>query len=160
VEVVDVSTNMFLGQFPRRGWFVNRKAMEADSRAFLDELNVTVSSVKTQIGMLSGGQRQIIAIARAMRTGAHTVLLDEPTAALGVRETEHAKHLIRQLRDRGSTVICVSHDMNFVFELADRVQVLRLGRVAGVREIAATTKDEVIGLITGSLSDQSHEAVA
>ena len=70
VEVLDVSTNMFLGQFPRRGWFVDRKAMDAESRAFLDELKVTVSSVKTEIGMLSGGQRQIIAIARAMRTGA------------------------------------------------------------------------------------------
>jgi len=160
VEALDVSTNMFLGQYPRRGWFVSRKAMDAESRAFPDELKVTVSSVRTEIGMLSGGQRQIIAIARAMRTGAHAVLLDEPTAALGVRETAHAKELIRQLRDRGNTVICVSHDMSFVFDLADRVQVLRLGRVAGVRDIATTTKDEVIGLITGSLSDQSLEAFA
>jgi ribose transport system ATP-binding protein len=154
VEVLDVSTNMFLGQFPRRGWFVNRKAMDAQSRAFLDELKVTVSSVKTEIGMLSGGQRQIVAIARAMRTGAHTILLDEPTAALGVRETARATELIRGLRERGKTVVCVSHDMNFVFELADRVQVLRLGRVAGVRDVASTTKDEVIAMITGSLSDE------
>jgi len=160
VEVLDVSTNMFLGQFPRRGWFVSRKAMDAQSRAFLEELKVTISSVKTEVGMLSGGQRQIIAIARAIRTGAHTVLLDEPTAALGVRETAHAKDLIRALRDRGNTVICVTHDINVVFDLADRVQVLRLGRVAGVREIAATTKDEVIALITGSLSDQPVEALA
>jgi len=153
VEVLDVSTNMFLGQFPRRGWFVNRKAMDAQSRAFLDELRITVSSVKTEVGMLSGGQRQIVAIARAMRTGAHTILLDEPTAALGVQETARAAELIRQLRDRGKTIICVSHDMNFVFELADRVQVLRLGRVAGVRDVAHTSKDEVIAMITGSLSD-------
>jgi ribose transport system ATP-binding protein len=154
VEVLDLSTNMFLGQFPRRGWFVNRKAMDAQSRAFLDELKITVSSVKTEIGMLSGGQRQIVAIARAMRTGAHTILLDEPTAALGVRETVRATELIRGLREHGKTVICVSHDMNFVFELADRVQVLRLGRVAGVRDVASTTKDEVIAMITGSLSDE------
>ena len=154
VEVLDVSTNMFLGQFPRRGWFVSRKAMDTQSRAFLNDLKITIPSVKTQIGMLSGGQRQIIAIARAMRTGAHTVLLDEPTAALGVRETAHAKDLIRELRDRGNTVICISHDMHLVFDLADRVQVLRHGRVAGVREIAATTSDEVIGLITGSSSDE------
>jgi ribose transport system ATP-binding protein len=155
VEVLDVSTNMFLGQFPRRGgWFVSRKAMDAQSRAFLDGLKVTIPSVKTQIGMLSGGQRQIIAIARAMRTGAHTVLLDEPTAALGVRETAHAKDLIRELRDRGNTVICISHDMHLVFDLADRIQVLRHGRVAGVRETAATTSDEIIGLITGSSSGE------
>src|SRR5690349_9326262 len=157
VEVLDVSTNMFLGQFPRRGWFVDRKAMDAESRAFLDELKVTVPSVKTEIGMLSGGQRQIIAVARAMRTGAQIVLLDEPTAALGVRETAHAVGLIRELRDRGNTVICVSHDMNFVFDVADRVQVMRLGQVAGVRRILDTSKEEVIGLITGSLFDQPIE---
>jgi len=157
VEVLDVATNMFLGQFPRRGWFVDRKAMDTQSRAFLDELKVTVASVKTDIGMLSGGQRQIVAIARAMRTGAGIVLLDEPTAALGVRETAHATNLIRELRDRGATVICVSHDMNFVFDVADRVQVMRLGRVAGVRDVPATTKDEVIGLITGSVADQPVE---
>jgi len=154
VEVLDVSTNMFLGQFPRRGWFVDRKAMDAESRAFLDELKVTISSVKTEVGMLSGGQRQIIAVARAMRTGAQIVLLDEPTAALGVRETAHAVGLIRELRDRGNTVICVSHDLNFVFDVADRVQVMRLGQVAGVRNIRDTSKDEIVGLITGSLSDR------
>src|SRR5207302_1261284 len=91
---------MFLGQFPRRGWFIDRKAMDTQSRAFLEEHKVTVASVKTEIGMLSGGQRQIVAIARAMRTGAGIVLLDEPTAALGVRETAHATNLIRGLRDR------------------------------------------------------------
>ena len=157
VEVLDVSTNMFLGQFPRRGWFVDRKAMDAESRQFLDELKVTISSVRTEVGMLSGGQRQIIAVARAMRTGAQIVLLDEPTAALGVRETAHAVGLICELRDRGKTVICVSHDMNFVFDVADRVQVMRLGQVAGVRDIHATSKEEVIGLITGSLSDRPIE---
>jgi ABC-type sugar transport system ATPase subunit len=155
VEVLDVATNMFLGQFPRRGWFVDRKAIETQSRAFLDELGVTVASVRTEVGMLSGGQRQIVAIARAMRTGAHVVLLDEPTAALGVRETAHATELIRTLRERGNAVICVSHDMNFVFDLADRVMVLRLGKVVGVRSIASSTKEEVIALITGSLSDET-----
>src|SRR4029078_237434 len=118
VEVLDVSTNMFLGQFPRRGWFIDRKAMEAQSGACLEEHRVTVASVKTEIGMLSGGQRQIVAIARAMRTGAGIVLLDEPTAARGARETAHAARLIRELRDQGTTVICVSHDMNFVFGVA------------------------------------------
>src|SRR5579862_5240774 len=152
VEVLDVATNMFLGQFPRRGWFVDRAAMESESRAFLDGLGVTVSSVRAEVGMLSGGQRQIIAIARAMRAGGKVVLLDEPTAALGVRETAQAARLIRSLRDQGCAVICVSHDMSFVFDLADRIQVMRLGRVAGVRQASATTRDEIVGLITGSVA--------
>lgn len=150
VECLDVSTNMFLGQLPRKGWFVDRKRMDEESRHFLDELKVTVGDVHTQIGMLSGGQRQIISIARAVRAGAHTVLLDEPTAALGVRETQHAANIIVALRDKGNAVICVSHDMEFVFKVADRVQVMRLGRVVGTKTVADTTRDDVIALITGA----------
>jgi ABC-type sugar transport system ATPase subunit len=156
VEVLDVATNMFLGQFPtKHRWFVNRKAIETQSRAVLDDLGVTVRSIRTQIGMLSGGQRQIVAIARAMRSDADVVLLDEPTAALGVRETAHAADLVRSLRRRGTAVILISHDLNFVFDVADRIQVMRLGRVAGVRLIADTSKEEVVGLITGTLSGTS-----
>ncbi len=154
VEVLDVATNMYIGQLPTRGWFVDRARMERDSRQLLDDLKVTVKSVRTPIGMLSGGQRQIVAIARAMRTGARVVLLDEPTAALGVRETAHAANLIRSLRERGAAVICISHDMNFVFEIADRVHVMRLGRTAGVRELRNTSQSEVIALITGAALDE------
>ena len=152
VEVLDVATNMFLGQIPRKGPFADRRRMETESRRFLDELNVTVSSVRTPIGMLSGGQRQIIAIARAVRTGGHIVILDEPTAALGVRETAQAAQIIATLRERGNTVILISHDMSLVFELADRIHVMRLGGVAGVRRRDATTRDEIIALITGSFN--------
>ena len=102
VECLDVSTNMFIGQLPKNGWFVDRKTMDRESRRFLDELKVTVADVHTQIRMLSGGQRQIIAIARAVRAGARTVLLDEPTAALGVRETKHAADIITALREGGA----------------------------------------------------------
>ncbi|WP_395640492.1 ATP-binding cassette domain-containing protein [Pseudolysinimonas sp.] len=151
VEVLDVATNMFLGQIPRRGPFADRKRMERESRAFLDELKVTVSSVRSEVGMLSGGQRQMIAIARALRTGGRIVLLDEPTAALGVRETAQAAEMIAGVKERGNAVIIVSHDMGLVFELADRIQVMRLGRVAGVRATAETSRDEIIGLITGSI---------
>ncbi len=149
VECLDVSTNMFLGQFPMRGLFVDRRRMDLESRKFLDELKVTVGDVHTEIGMLSGGQRQIIAIARAVRAGANTVLLDEPTAALGVRETKHAANIINSLKEAGNAVICVSHDLEFVFALADRIQVMRLGKVAGVRKAADTTREEIISLITG-----------
>ena len=153
VEVLDVATNMHIGQLPRRGWFVDRARMERDTRELLDSLKVTVKSVRTPIGMLSGGQRQIVAIARAMRNGASVVLLDEPTAALGVRETAHAADLIRSLRERGAAVICISHDMSFVFEIADRVHVMRLGRTAGVRRVDETDRNEVVGLITGAISN-------
>jgi ABC-type sugar transport system ATPase subunit len=150
VEVLDVATNMFLGQFPRRGPFVDRKRMVRETREFLASLNVTVADVHTPIGMLSGGQRQIIAIARAIRLGADTVLLDEPTAALGVRETAQAADMVRTLRDQGKAVVLITHDMELVFQIADRAQVLRLGRVAGVREVARTTRQDIIGLITGA----------
>ena len=154
VEVLDVATNMYIGQLPTRGWFVDKAKMERDTRELLDALKVTVRSVRTPIGMLSGGQRQIVAIARAMRTGARVVLQDEPTAALGVRETAHAAKLINSLRERGAAVICISHDMGFVFEMADRVQIMRLGRTAAVRKVKDTDKSEVVSLITGATSDE------
>jgi ABC-type sugar transport system ATPase subunit len=153
VEVLDVATNMFIGQVPTRYGFVDRRRMVRESERFLRSLDVTVASVHTPIGMLSGGQRQIIAIARALRLGAATVLLDEPTAALGVRETAQASDLIRRLRDQGKAVILVSHDMELVFDIADRAMVLRLGRRAGVRRIADTSREEIIGLITGSIGE-------
>ena len=151
VECLDVSTNMFLGQFPRKGPFVDRRRMDLESRKFLDDLKVTVADVRTPIGLLSGGQRQIIAIARAVRSGARTILLDEPTAALGVRETRHAGEIILTLREQGKSVICVSHDLEFVFGHADRILVMRLGRVAGVRSVTDTNRDEIVHLITGTL---------
>lgn len=156
VECLDVSTNMFIGQFPKKGWFVDRKRMDLESRKFLDDLKVTVSDVHTQIGMLSGGQRQIVSIARAVRIGADVVLLDEPTAALGVRETRHAADIISSLRDAGNAVILVSHDMEFVFSYADRIQIMRLGKVAGVLKRTETTREEVIALITGAKQELSR----
>jgi ABC-type sugar transport system ATPase subunit len=152
VEVLDVAENMFLGQFPGRWPFVDRKRMVRETQEFLSSLNVTVADVRTPIGMLSGGQRQIIAIARAIRLGAATVLLDEPTAALGVRETAQAADMIRTLRDQGKAVVLITHDMELVFEIADRAQVLRLGRVAGVRDVATTSREEIVGLITGAVA--------
>jgi ABC-type sugar transport system ATPase subunit len=150
VEVLDVATNMFIGQVPTRRGFVDRKRMVRETEEFLRSLDVTVQDVETPIGMLSGGQRQIIAIARAIHLGATTVILDEPTAALGVRETAQAADMIKRLRDQGKAVVMVTHDMELVFKIADRAEVLRLGQVAGVRRIADTSREEIIGLITGA----------
>jgi ABC-type sugar transport system ATPase subunit len=158
VEVLDVATNMFMGQVPTKYGFVDRRRMIRESEQFLRSLDVTVASVHTPIGMLSGGQRQIIAIARALRLGAATVLLDEPTAALGVRETAQAADLIRRLREQGKAVILVSHDMELVFDVADRAMVLRLGRRAGLRRLSETNREEIIGLITGSVHDGAGAA--
>jgi ABC-type sugar transport system ATPase subunit len=154
VEVLDVATNMFIGQVPTRGLFVDRRRMVRESEEFLKSLKATVSSVETPIGMLSGGQRQIIAIARALRLGADTVILDEPTAALGVRETALVSDMIKTLRDNGKAVVLVTHDMELMFEVADRAEVLRLGEVAGVKEVESTTREEIVGLITGARTDE------
>ena len=150
VECLDVATNMFIGQVPRRRGLADRGAMRRETRRFLDEIEATVPDVTTPIGMLSGGQRQMVAIARALRTGARVVLMDEPTAALGVRETAQVADLVRLLRSQGRAVVIVSHDLGLVFELADRVQVLRLGRSVAVRDVATTTRAEVVALITGA----------
>jgi ABC-type sugar transport system ATPase subunit len=151
VEVLDVATNLFLGDFPRRGPFVNRRRMEREATELLLRLNVRVASVLIPVGSLSGGQRQIIAISRAVRLEhAQVVLLDEPTAALGVQETAHVGEIIQKLRADGKGVVLISHDMEFVFEHADRVQVMRLGKTTPARSIADTTRDEVIALITGA----------
>jgi ribose transport system ATP-binding protein len=149
VECLDVSSNMFLGQTPSRWGLVDRQAMDREARRFLDGVRATVPDVRMPIGMLSGGQRQMVAIARALRTGASVLVMDEPTAALGVRETAQVADLIASLRDDDKGVVLVSHDMALVFKLADRVQVLHQGRCAGVRSVGGTTPEEIIGLITG-----------
>lgn len=150
VEVLDVATNMFIGQVPTRHGFVDRRRMVREAQEFLESLKATVASVETPVGMLSGGQRQIIAIARALRLGAQTVILDEPTAALGVRETALVTGMIATLREQGKAVVIVTHDLDLMFQVADRAQVLRLGEVAGIREVGVTSREEIVALITGT----------
>jgi len=150
VECLDVATNMFIGQVPSRFGFVRRRAMEEQARAFLDGVRATVPDVRAPIGLLSGGQRQMVAIARAVRSGAPVVVMDEPTAALGVAETAQVMDLVRSLSAGGTAVVLVSHDMGLVFDVADRIQVMRRGTSAGVLATASTTRSEVVSLITGA----------
>jgi simple sugar transport system ATP-binding protein len=98
---------------------------------------------------LSGGQRQGVAIARALRWAQRLVLMDEPTAALGVAETRRIEEMIRRMRDRGSAILLVSHSLDQVFRLADRICVLRRGRQVGIRRSSETTGDEIVAMITG-----------
>ena len=120
----------------------------------LRDLRVRISSVRVPVGVLSGGQRQGVALARAVHQRGDIILMDEPTAALGVRETAQVLDMIGELRVRGKAVILVSHDLEFVFTVADRIQVMRLGRVQGVRDRDETNRAEIVGLITGISADE------
>ena len=158
IETLDVAANMFLGRQERRfGVFANRRKMLDEAAATLKAYQVNVPSVRVPIGELSGGQRQSVAIARAIRENNPIILLDEPTAALGVRETRNVGTLIGTLRSEGKAVIVVSHDLGFVFEHSDRIQVMRLGKVHAQRKTLDTTREEIVGLITGALAgDAAH----
>jgi len=150
VESLDVATNVFLGEVPRRGPFVNRRLMDHEASELLRTMNVAVHSPRTPVGMLPAGHRQFIAIARAVRANSRVLVMDEPTAALGVSETARVAQLIERLRSEGRAVILVSHDLQLVLDNADRIQVLRLGRTAGIRTRAHTDRDEIVGMITGA----------
>src|SRR5687768_1972051 len=127
VECLDVADNMYLGRQIRKwGIFADKKAMIEGAADTLTELKVRLPSVRVPVGVLSGGQRQGVAIARAVQQDTPIVLLDEPTAALGYRETQQVITIIGQLRDRGKAVVLVSHDLSMVFDIADKIQVMRL----------------------------------
>jgi ABC-type sugar transport system ATPase subunit len=159
VECLDVAENMYLGRPLRRfGFFANRRAMIEGAADTLAALRVRVPSVRVPIGVLSGGQRQGVAIARAVQQDSNIVLLDEPTAALGYREKQQVVAIVKQLRDGGKAVVLVSHDLEMVFDVADRIQVMRLGRVQGVRYRKDVNRREIIGLITGAIEPDESQA--
>ena len=142
---LDVVANLFLGRrrrsaAPAPACSSTRSTMEQRSHELLESLSVTMPSVRTEVGTLSGGQRQSVAIARSLLGEPKVVMLDEPTAALGVPQTAQVLELIRRLRERGLGVIVISHNLADVFEVADRIVVLRLGREAATFEAAKTSR--------------------
>ncbi len=146
----DVAANIFLGRELTRfgGLVVDRPQMLRESRAIIRRLQVGLPDVKTPVKSLSGGQRQAVAVARAIVRGqARLVIMDEPTAALGVRESGRVYDLINALRNEGRTLLLISHNIESVFSLADRVVVFRLGHCIADLRVAGTTHDEVVGLI-------------
>ena len=146
----DVAANIFLGRELTRfgGLVVNRAQMLNEAEAIIRRLQVGLPDVRTPVKSLSGGQRQAVAVARAIVRGeARVVIMDEPTAALGVRESGKVIDLIRALKEEGRTVLVISHNIESVFDLADRVVVLRLGRNVADRRITETTHEEVVSLI-------------
>jgi len=152
-ENLDIVANLFLGQEASNGnpYILDETSMEQKTAELLDSLGVTtIRSVRTEVERLSGGQRQAIAIARSLLGEPKMVLLDEPTASLAVVQTRHILELIQRLRDRGLGVIVISHNLADVFQVADRVTVLRLGRVAGTFDIERSSQEEIVAAITGA----------
>ena len=156
---LDPAQNMFLGrELMRAGLagkfgFMDNRAMRAEARSSFDKLGATVKSLTAPVGSMSGGQRQAIAIARAVHWASKVVFLDEPTAALGVRQTANVLDTIRRVRDHGVAVIFISHSMPHVMEVADRVQVLRLGKRVATYNASETSMEQLVGAMTGVMEE-------
>jgi simple sugar transport system ATP-binding protein len=146
-----VFMNMFLGREIVTGPFrrLDKKRMARETQALVDELDVRIPSARSTIRDLSGGQRQGVAISRATHWARNLVLMDEPTAALGVAETAKVEELIVRLRQRNLAVLLVSHNLDQVMRLADRIAVLRRGVQIGTRVTGQTDKNEIVSMITG-----------
>ncbi len=150
---LDVVQNMYLGR-EEHNWFLqlNEPTMETKTAETLRSLAVTtIRSIRQPVATLSGGQRQSVAVARAVMWNSKLVILDEPTAALGVAQTEQVLALVRRLAEQGLSVVIISHNLHDVFETANRITVLRLGRNVGVYEREKTTQQEVVEAITAGV---------
>jgi D-xylose transport system ATP-binding protein len=153
---LDVVANLFLGREERTTIVpglirpLNEISMEQRARSVLRQLDVKIPSIRVPVASLSGGQRQSIAVAKTILRNAKVVLLDEPTAALGVAQTRQVLQLIRNLRDQGLAVVVISHNLADVFEVVDRVIVLRLGQRVATFDVRNTTPEQVVAAITGA----------
>ena len=150
---LDIVQNMVLGREKRSGIVLDEPTMEQMAAQTLDRLSVrTVKSIRQHVASLSGGQRQTVAIAKAVLWNSRLVILDEPTAALGVAQTAQVLELVRQLADNGLAVVLISHNMNDVFAVADRVAALYLGRTAAQVKASDITHAQIVELITAGRS--------
>jgi len=150
---LDIVQNMFLGRERGSKWLLDEASMEKAARETLASLSVrTVKSVRTPVSALSGGQRQTVAIAKSVLWDSKVVLLDEPTAALGVAQTRQVLDLVRRLAEQGLGVVLISHNMADVFEVADRIDVLYLGRLVAEVQTKDVTHNQVVELITAGRS--------
>lgn len=154
VDDLTVWQNLFLNRELTRGIgpirFLDRKAMREEADRMVSTLAVNVPAVKSKVRRLSGGQRQAVSICRAAGFSSKLVIMDEPTAALGVQETAKVEELILKLRDDGHSVLLISHNFSQVMRLSDQVWVMRAGRCVAGRRTTDTTGDEIVALITGS----------
>ena len=147
---LDVVENLYLGQEATTSGLLDEVTMEKKANDLLEELSVTtIQSVRGEVGAMSGGQRQSVAIARSLLGEPKMVILDEPTAALGVQQTAQVLALIKRLKSRGLGVIVISHNLRDVFEVVDRIWVMRLGANGGEFDVNNTSEQEVVSAITG-----------
>jgi len=157
---LDIASNLFLAREQRRSGLLgsvlrmlDTGGMKRQAKQYIDDLGIsTLQNINQAVETLSGGQRQAVAVARAAAFGGKVVILDEPTAALGVRETGQVLRLIRDLRERGLGIILISHNMPNVFEVADRIHIQRLGRAVGVITPKSHTPAEAVAIMTGAAS--------
>jgi fructose transport system ATP-binding protein len=164
VPALDIASNLYLGREVRRkgvaGSLFRRldmPRMRQEASGHLADLKIGIKSVNQAVETLSGGQRQGVAVARAAAFGRGVIIMDEPTAALGVRESGQVIDLIRSIRDRGIPVVLISHDMPHVFEVADRIHIHRLGQRAGVVDPKKRSMSEVVALMTGAEEPTDEE---
>jgi ABC-type sugar transport system ATPase subunit len=157
VEELDIPANIFLGReqtfLGRLGktiGLLNYRKMALDAARLLSDLRVNIPHLFKRVRYLSGGQRQVVALSKVVFWGKKIVILDEPTAALGIQEANKVLELIRQLKERGISIIIISHNLQHVFKVVDKIMVLRRGEQVGIREAHATTANEVVSLITGA----------
>jgi fructose transport system ATP-binding protein len=156
---LDIASNMFLGREVRRSGvlgtvlrMLDKPRMRTESARHMAELRIGLRSLNQPVENLSGGQRQGVAVARAAAWGNHVLVMDEPTAALGVKESAQVLDLIRRIRDRGLPVVLISHNMPHVFEIADRIHIQRLGRRVAVVRPAEYSMAEVVAVMTGAMT--------
>lgn len=162
VNEISISRNMFLGrEILKDNWLgrifgvLDFRKMDAEIRELFGKLDIRITDIYRDAQAFSGGQRQAVALSKTVMFGKRVAVLDEPTAALGVRESQMAMDLVRSLRDHGLSVIMITHNMQHVLGYCDRVMVLRLGKLAAVRDVADVDGDTLVGLITGA-----HEGAA
>ena len=150
VETRSVAHNIYLGREPRRfGMILDRGKMERDATVMLDDLNIRLPSQKVDVELLSGGQRQAVALSRALAMGGNVLLLDEPTAALGVEQTQQVHNLINSMRRQDKAVVVITHDLSDILDITDRIAVLRQGQLWAYVPSSETTTNQIIGWITG-----------
>ncbi|WP_043109721.1 ATP-binding cassette domain-containing protein [Paraoerskovia marina] len=152
---LDVVENLFLGHEAAAGIFLDEVSMERQAWELLDQLAARVPSVRVPVAALSGGQRRTIAIARALLGDPRVIVLDEPTTALGIRQTAQVLTLVERLRERGHAVVLISHSITDVQAVADRIAVLRLGHLIGEFDAETTTTEDLLGAITGAVAPRA-----
>lgn len=159
IESRDVVMNMFLGDERTHGplnIFLDHKGMEKEAKRILEEeVHSRIPSVRQVVGRLSGGQRQAVAVGRALLRGGELIVMDEPTAALGVEQTKEVLRLINNLRERGKTIIIISHNIRQIFDIADYISVMYHGEMVGTCAIKETTREKIVSMIVGFQTDDA-----